>query len=168
MIIAEVRLHVGDYHDLMCQPLEERRAPATLADAKFSLPFLVSVAIVRRGMSVTDFSAAGLRDPEGARGRKQDAPRRRSGAGLETGASSRPGRDRRAGRPNLAPRRQEGPGQCRQPHELGRYLREISRMRLARVSPPFQRRKLQRAADAGAVARGPARCDRTDPRAWLE
>lgn len=62
--IAEIRLHVGDYHDLMCQPLDERRAPATLADAKFSLPFLVSVAIVRRGMSVTDFSASGLRDAE--------------------------------------------------------------------------------------------------------
>lgn len=60
--IAEIRLHVGDYHDLMCQPLEERRAPATLADAKFSLPFLVSVAIVRRGMSVKDFSTAGLGD----------------------------------------------------------------------------------------------------------
>jgi 2-methylcitrate dehydratase PrpD len=60
--IAEIRLYVGDYHDLMCQPLEERRAPATLADAKFSLPFLVSIAIVRRGMSVSDFSEAGLRD----------------------------------------------------------------------------------------------------------
>jgi 2-methylcitrate dehydratase PrpD len=62
--IAEVRLHVGDYHDLMCQPLEERRAPATLADAKFSLPFLVSIAIVRQGMSVSDFSDAGLADAE--------------------------------------------------------------------------------------------------------
>ena len=62
--IAEIRLHVGDYHDLMCQPLEERRAPATLADAKFSLPFLVSIAIVRQGMSVSDFSDAGLADAE--------------------------------------------------------------------------------------------------------
>ncbi|MET3518369.1 MmgE/PrpD family protein [Mesorhizobium abyssinicae] len=62
--ISEIRLHVGDYHDLMCQPLEERRAPATLADAKFSLPFLVSVAIVRRGMSVKDFSSVGLSDHE--------------------------------------------------------------------------------------------------------
>lgn len=61
--IAEIRLYVGDYHNLMCQPLAERRAPATLADAKFSLPFLVSVAVARRGMSVTDFTAAGLRDP---------------------------------------------------------------------------------------------------------
>jgi 2-methylcitrate dehydratase PrpD len=62
--IARIRLHVGDYHDLMCRPLDERRAPATLADAKFSLPFLVAVAIVRRGMSITDFSASGLRDPD--------------------------------------------------------------------------------------------------------
>jgi len=60
--IARIDLHVGDYHDLMCRPLEERRAPVTLADAKFSLPFLVAVAAVRRGMSVRDFSEAGLRD----------------------------------------------------------------------------------------------------------
>ena len=62
--IAEIRLSVGDYHDVMCQPMEERRAPATFADAKFSLPYLVSVAIARRGMSVTDFTAAALRDSE--------------------------------------------------------------------------------------------------------
>ena len=61
--IAEIKLHVGDYHDLMCQPLDERRAPATLADAKFSLPFLVAIATVRRGMSVTDFTQTGLHDP---------------------------------------------------------------------------------------------------------
>lgn len=61
--IAEIRLHVGDYHQLMCQPLELRRAPSTLADAKFSLPFLVAVAAVRRGMSVSDFTKPGLSDP---------------------------------------------------------------------------------------------------------
>lgn len=61
--IAEIKLHVGNYHDLMCQPLAERRAPATLADAKFSLPYLVSVAVARHGMSIGDFSEAGLRDP---------------------------------------------------------------------------------------------------------
>lgn len=62
--VAEFRLHVGPYHDLMSQPLEERRAPATLADAKFSLPFLVGLAAVRGGISLTDFTADGLRDPE--------------------------------------------------------------------------------------------------------
>lgn len=60
--IAEVKLHVGDYHLLMSVPLAERQAPATLADAKFSLPFLVAVAIVRGGMTVRDFTEAGLKD----------------------------------------------------------------------------------------------------------
>ena len=60
--IKEIRLYVGDYHNLMCQPLVERRAPATLADAKFSLPFLVAISIVRRGMNISDFTDAGLRD----------------------------------------------------------------------------------------------------------
>ena len=62
--IDEIRVHIGDYHDLMCRPLDARRAPATLADAKFSLPFLVAVAAVRGGVRVADFSANGVRDPE--------------------------------------------------------------------------------------------------------
>jgi 2-methylcitrate dehydratase PrpD len=65
LVLADIKtisLHVGDYHDVMCQPLVERRAPATLADAKFSLPFLVSIAVVKRGMKISDFTEAGLRD----------------------------------------------------------------------------------------------------------
>ena len=62
--IAEIRVYVGDYHDLMCRPLDARRAPTTLVDAKFSLPFLVAVAAVRRNVQVTDFSAEGLCAPE--------------------------------------------------------------------------------------------------------
>ena len=62
--IAEIRVHVGDYHDLMCRPLEARRAPTTLVDAKFSLPFLVAVAAVRRNVQVADFSAKGLHSSE--------------------------------------------------------------------------------------------------------
>jgi 2-methylcitrate dehydratase PrpD len=62
--IMEIRLHIGDFHALMCQPLAQRRAPATLTDAKFSLPFLVAVAAVRRALGVRDFSAAGLCDAE--------------------------------------------------------------------------------------------------------
>ncbi|WP_329353186.1 MmgE/PrpD family protein [Streptomyces sp. NBC_01261] len=61
--IDEIRVYVGDYHDLMCRPLEVRRAPTTLVDARFSLPFLVAVAAVRRGMGVSDFTAQALKDP---------------------------------------------------------------------------------------------------------
>lgn len=61
--VKEIRLYVGDYHDLMCRPLEARRAPATLVDAKFSLPFLVAVAAVHRGVQVSHFTNEGLEDP---------------------------------------------------------------------------------------------------------
>lgn len=60
--IAAITLHVGDYHRLMSEPLDERCAPATLADAKFALPFLVATAIVRGGMTVHDFTEQSLRD----------------------------------------------------------------------------------------------------------
>jgi 2-methylcitrate dehydratase PrpD len=61
--IDTVRIHVGDYHSLMCTPLDARRAPTTLVDAKFSLPYLVAVAAVRRGVTVADFTPEALRDP---------------------------------------------------------------------------------------------------------
>ena len=65
--IAEIGVHVGDYHRLMSYPLDERRAPRTLVDAKFSLPFLVAVAAVRRGMSVWDLTAEATTDEVVAR-----------------------------------------------------------------------------------------------------
>ena len=62
--IVEIRVFVGDYHRLMSEPLEARRAPTTLVDAKFSLPFLVAVASVRSDMGLNDFTEAGLKDPQ--------------------------------------------------------------------------------------------------------
>ena len=61
--IKEIRIYVGDYHQLMCEPLDSRRAPATLVDAKFSLPFLVAVAAAKRQMSLSDFSSVELKNP---------------------------------------------------------------------------------------------------------
>ncbi|MGF6700385.1 2-methylcitrate dehydratase PrpD [Paraburkholderia sp. MM5496-R1] len=62
--IQEIRVHVGDYHEIMCSPLDSRRAPATLVDAKFSLPFLVAVAAVRRDVTIADFTGNALHSPE--------------------------------------------------------------------------------------------------------
>jgi 2-methylcitrate dehydratase PrpD len=47
----------------MCRPLEARRTPATLVDAKFSPPFLVAVATVHRDVQVSHFTNDGLEDP---------------------------------------------------------------------------------------------------------
>jgi 2-methylcitrate dehydratase PrpD len=62
--IREIRVYVGDYHNVMCTPLETRRAPETLIDARFSLPFLVALAAARRRVSISDLTADGLRDPQ--------------------------------------------------------------------------------------------------------
>jgi 2-methylcitrate dehydratase PrpD len=61
--IAEIRVFVGDYHALMCHPLDTRRAPDTLVDAKFSLPYLVAVAAVHGEMKIHHFTARALQDP---------------------------------------------------------------------------------------------------------
>lgn len=61
--VREIRVFVGDYHQLMCTPLDVRRAPETLIDARFSLPFIVGVAAARRGLSIWDFTEAGIKDP---------------------------------------------------------------------------------------------------------
>jgi 2-methylcitrate dehydratase PrpD len=62
--IEQIRAFVGDFHQRMCTPLEVRRAPATLVDAKFSLPFCVALAAARGRIRISDFSAAALKDPE--------------------------------------------------------------------------------------------------------
>ncbi|MGY1495757.1 MmgE/PrpD family protein [Streptomyces sp. QTS52] len=60
--IEEIRVFVGDYHNLMCTPLDVRRAPQTLVDAKFSLPYLVALAGVHGSVRVAHFTEEGFRD----------------------------------------------------------------------------------------------------------
>ncbi|MBU3739275.1 MAG: MmgE/PrpD family protein [Rhodoferax sp.] len=61
--IDRIRIFVGDYHRLMCEPLDTRRRPTTLVDAKFSLPYLVAVAAARGAMGLGDFTPDALQDP---------------------------------------------------------------------------------------------------------
>lgn len=62
--IDQILVYVGDYHQLMCEPLPQRQAPSTLVDAKFSLPYLVAVAAIRRDMSLRDFTEDALKDQD--------------------------------------------------------------------------------------------------------
>lgn len=62
--IETIRVFVGDFTYSMCTPPEVRRAPATLVDARFSLPFLVGIAASKGKMGIGDFSEAALKDPE--------------------------------------------------------------------------------------------------------
>lgn len=60
--IKEFHVFVGDVHEILCTPPAERRAPKTLLDARFSLPFLVALAAVRRSLAALDFTTEALGD----------------------------------------------------------------------------------------------------------
>ena len=62
--IKEIVVYVGDFQQRMCTPLEVRCAPTTAIDAKFSLPFLVALALARRQVKVSDFSPESLSSPD--------------------------------------------------------------------------------------------------------
>ncbi|MDR5796459.1 MmgE/PrpD family protein [Caballeronia sp. LZ008] len=62
--IETIRAFVGDFTKTMCTPIEVRRAPATIVDAKMSLPFIIGVAASKGRMGISDFSEAALKDPE--------------------------------------------------------------------------------------------------------
>ena len=60
--ISEVKVYVGDFQQRMCSPLVERQVPNTLVHAKFSLPFLVALALAKGRMEVGDFTSDALKD----------------------------------------------------------------------------------------------------------
>ncbi|MGF6880304.1 MmgE/PrpD family protein [Paraburkholderia sp. MM5477-R1] len=62
--IETIRTFVGDFTYTMCTPLEVRRAPSTLVDAKMSLPFIVGIAASKGKMGIADFSETALKDPD--------------------------------------------------------------------------------------------------------
>ncbi len=61
--VERVDVFVGDFQTEMSYPLDRRRAPATAVDAKFSLPYVVALAVAKGGVTVADFAAEALKDP---------------------------------------------------------------------------------------------------------
>lgn len=50
------------FYELLCVPLEERRAPKTRVAAQTSLPYLIAVAVAKKNVVIDDFSAEALQD----------------------------------------------------------------------------------------------------------
>ncbi|CAN7344923.1 MmgE/PrpD family protein [Variovorax sp. LjRoot178] len=61
--VERIEAFVGDFQKEMSYPLESRRAPGSAVDAKFSLPFVVAVAVCQGNVGVADFSLQALKDP---------------------------------------------------------------------------------------------------------
>jgi 2-methylcitrate dehydratase PrpD len=63
--IEKIRLTVSPapIDRMLYEPLERKKSPTTAIDAKFSIPFVVAVAVVHRGVTLNNFMPRGLRDP---------------------------------------------------------------------------------------------------------
>jgi 2-methylcitrate dehydratase PrpD len=62
--IALVTIHGNEVQRMLCEPDAQKRAPHTIIDAKFSLPFTLAVALLHEEVTLGSFTSATLRDPE--------------------------------------------------------------------------------------------------------
>jgi len=62
--IEEITASVGDFAKKLFVPLEGRRKPETILDAKYSIPFTVATAVARRKILIKDFTPEGIKDPD--------------------------------------------------------------------------------------------------------
>jgi 2-methylcitrate dehydratase PrpD len=61
--IAAITAHGAPLNRMLAEPLEQKRAPQTAIDAKFSIPYCVAVALQRADVTLDDFTAAALAQP---------------------------------------------------------------------------------------------------------
>jgi len=63
--VRAIRVGVNNQaHEAVCTPLDMRRAPTTIVQAQFSIPYTVATALVTGGVSLNDLSDEGLTRPE--------------------------------------------------------------------------------------------------------
>jgi 2-methylcitrate dehydratase PrpD len=62
--VTEIRVWVDEVQSMLVEPTARKRAPTTIIDAKFSIPYCVAAALVRGRLSLDDFSEAELLNPE--------------------------------------------------------------------------------------------------------
>jgi 2-methylcitrate dehydratase PrpD len=61
--VLELKVAGGELQRMLCEPMLQKRAPQTIIDAKFSLPFSLAVALRDPEVTLGSFTPAALRDP---------------------------------------------------------------------------------------------------------
>jgi 2-methylcitrate dehydratase PrpD len=61
--IESVILHGDELQRMLCEPAAQKRAPQTIIDAKFSLPFTVAAALTHEEITLGSFTLDSLRQP---------------------------------------------------------------------------------------------------------
>ena len=62
--IARIIAFHGEGAQLLCDPLEVKQKPRNPVDAQFSIPWTVAVAVVKRKVSIDDFSQVAIKDKD--------------------------------------------------------------------------------------------------------
>jgi 2-methylcitrate dehydratase PrpD len=61
--IKRLTVFVAGWAETFCEPIEDRRSPANVLEAKRSLPYLVAVAATKGKVLIRDVTLEGIRDP---------------------------------------------------------------------------------------------------------
>ncbi|MPZ80093.1 MAG: MmgE/PrpD family protein [Actinophytocola sp.] len=61
--VRQIEARVGNLWLTLCEPLADRQAPRSVNDAKYSIPFAIAVALLRRAAPLSDFTEQGIRNP---------------------------------------------------------------------------------------------------------
>jgi 2-methylcitrate dehydratase PrpD len=62
--IEQITAFTNDQTQMVCEPLEAKRKPQAIGDAKFSLPYTLAVAAIRRKVSLADYTLESIKDPQ--------------------------------------------------------------------------------------------------------
>ncbi|MBN2062752.1 MAG: MmgE/PrpD family protein [Deltaproteobacteria bacterium] len=60
--VEEVRATCSEVARLLCEPLEAKQRPRTFVDAQFSIPWVIATALVKRKVSLRDFTPEAILD----------------------------------------------------------------------------------------------------------
>jgi len=62
--IESIVAHTDTVHRMLCEPIARKAAPSVAIDAKFSIPFTIATQLVRGRVTLDDFGADSLADPD--------------------------------------------------------------------------------------------------------
>jgi 2-methylcitrate dehydratase PrpD len=60
--IMDIRVVVSSFNQMLCEPVEVKRSPQAIIDAKFSIPFVLATALVYRNVTLDHFTPESLKD----------------------------------------------------------------------------------------------------------
>ena len=62
--VEQITVFAGPHAQINCEPVEYMRRPAAIMDAKFSVPYTVALAVIKKNVTLGDFTLDAIKNPE--------------------------------------------------------------------------------------------------------